>query len=52
MCSGRPAGAFNFGKVMLEGIGECKGHQAYVEFQNENSDRHRGRGDLGHHART
>ena len=29
-------GAFNFGKVMLEGIGECKGHQAYVEFQNEN----------------
>ena len=29
-------GAFNFGKVMLEGIGECKGHQAFVEFQNEN----------------
>ena len=29
-------GAFNFGKVMLEGIGECKGHKAYVEFQNEN----------------
>ena len=29
-------GAFNFGKVMLEGIGECKGHPAYVEFQNEN----------------
>ena len=29
-------GGFNFGKVMLEGIGECKGHQAYVEFQNEN----------------
>lgn len=29
-------GAFNFGKVVLEGIGECKGHQAYVEFQNEN----------------
>ena len=29
-------GAFNFGKVMLEGIGECKGHHAYVEFQNEN----------------
>ena len=29
-------GAFNFGKVMLEGIGECNGHQAYVEFQNEN----------------
>lgn len=29
-------GAFNFGKVLLEGIGECKGHQAYVEFQNEN----------------
>ena len=29
-------GAFNFGKVILEGIGECKGHQAYVEFQNEN----------------
>ena len=29
-------GAFNFGTVMLEGIGECKGHQAYVEFQNEN----------------
>ena len=24
------------GKVVLEGIGECKGHQAYVEFQNEN----------------
>ena len=29
-------GAFNFGKVMLEGIAECKGQQAYVEFQNEN----------------
>ena len=29
-------GAFNFGKVVLEGIGECKGHQASVEFQNEN----------------
>lgn len=29
-------GAFNFGKVVLEGIGECKGHQAYVTFQNEN----------------
>ena len=28
-------GAFNFGKVMLEGIGECKGHEAYVEFQYE-----------------
>lgn len=29
-------GAFNFGKVMLEGIGEYKGKQAFVEFQNEN----------------
>ena len=29
-------GAFNFGKVVLEGIGEDKGSQAYVEFQNEN----------------
>ena len=29
-------GAFNFGKVILEGIGDCKGHTAYVEFQNEN----------------
>lgn len=29
-------GGFNFGKVVLEGIGECKGHSAYVEFQNEN----------------
>ncbi len=29
-------GAFNFGKVVLDGIGECKGHQAFVEFQNEN----------------
>lgn len=29
-------GAFNFGKVVLEGIGECKGQEAYVEFQNEN----------------
>ena len=29
-------GAFNFGKVVLEGIGECKGHTAFVEFQNEN----------------
>ena len=29
-------GAFNFGKVMLEGIGEYKGHTAFVEFQNEN----------------
>ena len=27
---------FNFGKVMLEGIYEYKGRQAYVEFQNEN----------------
>jgi len=29
-------GAFNFGKVILEGIGEYKGHAAYTEFQNEN----------------
>lgn len=29
-------GAFNFGKICLEGIGECKGQQAVVEFQNEN----------------
>ncbi len=29
-------GAFNFGKVVLEGIAEDKGKQAYVEFQNEN----------------
>jgi len=29
-------GAFNLGKVVLEGIGEYKGHNAYVEFQNEN----------------
>ena len=29
-------GAFNFGKVVLEGIGECRGHQAQVVFQNEN----------------
>ncbi|HHW07569.1 MAG TPA: DUF917 domain-containing protein [Clostridia bacterium] len=29
-------GGFNFGKVVLEGIGEDKGRQAYVEFQNEN----------------
>ena len=29
-------GAFNFGKVILEGIGECKGQKACVEFQNEN----------------
>ena len=29
-------GAFNFGKVCLEGIGEYRGRQAYVEFQNEN----------------
>ena len=29
-------GAFNFGKVVIEGIGECKGHTAFVEFQNEN----------------
>ncbi len=27
---------FNFGKVVLEGIGEYKGQSAYVEFQNEN----------------
>ena len=27
---------FNFGKVMLEGIGEYKGHEAFIEFQNEN----------------
>jgi DUF917 family protein len=29
-------GAFNFGKVVIEGMGEYKGHEAYVEFQNEN----------------
>ena len=29
-------GAFNFGTVVLEGIAECKGRSAYVEFQNEN----------------
>lgn len=29
-------GAFNFGRVMLEGIGEYRGRQACVEFQNEN----------------
>ena len=29
-------GAFNFGKVLLEGIGEEKGKQAYIEYQNEN----------------
>lgn len=27
---------FNFGKVVLEGIGEFKGNEAFVEFQNEN----------------
>ena len=32
----RETRAFNFGKVVLEGIGEYKGHEAYVEFQNEN----------------
>lgn len=29
-------GAFNFGKVQLEGISEYRGKSAYVEFQNEN----------------
>lgn len=29
-------GAFNFGKVVLEGIGAYKGKAAFVEFQNEN----------------
>lgn len=29
-------GAFNFGKVVLEGISDDKGKEAYVEFQNEN----------------
>lgn len=29
-------GAFNFGRVVLEGIGEYKGKTASVEFQNEN----------------
>ena len=29
-------GAFNFGKVVLDGTGEYKGKKAYVEFQNEN----------------
>jgi len=29
-------GAFNVGTVMLEGIADCKGKQAKVEFQNEN----------------
>ncbi|MDD2957857.1 MAG: DUF917 domain-containing protein [Lachnospiraceae bacterium] len=29
-------GGFNIGKVVLDGIGDYKGHTAYVEFQNEN----------------
>lgn len=29
-------GAFNFGKVILDGIGDDKNAQAYVEYQNEN----------------
>lgn len=29
-------GAFNFGTVVLDGIADCKGKQAKVEFQNEN----------------
>lgn len=29
-------GAFNFGRVLLEGIGEYRGQNACVEFQNEN----------------
>ena len=29
-------GAFNYGKVVLEGIGNDKGHQARIVFQNEN----------------
>lgn len=29
-------GGFNFGKALLEGIADCRGRQAYVEFQNEN----------------
>lgn len=29
-------GAFNFGRVLLEGIGEYRGQKASVEFQNEN----------------
>lgn len=29
-------GAFNFGTVVLEGIGEYKGREALVDFQNEN----------------
>jgi DUF917 family protein len=29
-------GAFNFGTVVLDGIADCKGREARVEFQNEN----------------
>lgn len=29
-------GAFNFGRVLIDGIGEYKGRSAYVDFQNEN----------------
>ena len=29
-------GGFNFGKVVLEGIADCRGGSAWVEFQNEN----------------
>ena len=29
-------GGFNFGKAVLEGIGEFRGQQAFVDFQNEN----------------
>ncbi|MBR2576051.1 MAG: DUF917 domain-containing protein [Firmicutes bacterium] len=29
-------GAFNFGRVLLDGTGEYKGRSAYVDFQNEN----------------
>lgn len=29
-------GAFNYGKVLLQGVGEYKGKEGFVEFQNEN----------------
>ena len=29
-------GGFNYGKVVLQGVGDYKDKEAYVEFQNEN----------------
>ncbi len=45
-------GAFNFGKVVLEGIGSDKQHEAYGEYQNEKPAMRGGRRDPRYGSRS